>query len=205
MNKKKPRHFKCLSTCADHYAAEYRRGDWAGVPEGPPWAIDAWGLGCLIQEVYRGVPLSRTDQLRETEHIPQVLLKDYQKLLGSQPARRYNPKKLVENSSLFANKLVETITFLDNLTLKDSIEKEQFFRHLPRVLEGLAKAPVEKKILPQICEALEFASAPALAVSPMLHAARDLPDDVFAAKVTPTIVKLYNSTDKARKVISCVF
>ena len=41
-----------------------RRGDWAGVPEGPPWAIDAWGLGCLIQEVYRGVPLSRTDQLR---------------------------------------------------------------------------------------------------------------------------------------------
>jgi hypothetical protein len=44
-------------------------------------------------------------------------------LLGSQPARRYNPKKLVENSSLFANKLVETITFLDNLTLKDSIEK----------------------------------------------------------------------------------
>jgi SCY1-like protein 1 len=53
---------------------------------------------------------------------------------------------------------VETITFLDNLTLKDSIEKEQFFRHLPRVLEGLAKAPVEKKILPQICESLVFAT-----------------------------------------------
>ena len=38
---------------------EYRRGDWASVPEGPPWAIDAWGLGCLIQEVYRGEPLGR--------------------------------------------------------------------------------------------------------------------------------------------------
>jgi len=73
--------------------------------------------------VYRGQSLARTDQLRETDHIPEVLLKDYQRLLGSQPARRYNPKKLVENSSLFANKLVETITFLDNLTLKDSIEK----------------------------------------------------------------------------------
>ena len=119
---------------------------------------------------------------------------------GSQPAKRYNPKKLVDNSSLFANKLVETITFLDNLSLKDSIEKEQFFRNLPRVMESLAKAPVERKILPQICEALEFGSAPALAVSPMLHAARNLSDDVFAAKVTPSIVKLFASTDKQLRV-----
>ena len=179
---------------------EYRRGDWASVPEGPPWAVDAWGLGCLIQEVYRGEPLGRTDQLREIDHVPQVLLKDYQRLLGSQPAKRYNPKKLVENSSLFANKLVETIAFLDTLTLKDSIEKEQFFRNLPRVLETLAKAPVERKILPQIAEALEFGSAPALAVAPMLHAARDLPDADFAKKVTPSLVKLFASADKALRV-----
>ena len=31
---------------------EYRRGDWAGIPGGPPWAIDAWGLGCLICLLY---------------------------------------------------------------------------------------------------------------------------------------------------------
>lgn len=74
---------------------EYRRGDWAGIPGGPPWAIDAWGLGCLIQEVYRGGAISRTDQLREVDHIPQVLLKDYQRLLATAPERRYNPKKLV--------------------------------------------------------------------------------------------------------------
>jgi SCY1-like protein 1 len=34
----------------------------------------------------------------------------------------------------------------------------------------------------------------------MLHAARDLPDAVFAAKVTPCIVKLYTSADKAVRV-----
>jgi len=32
--------------------------------------------------VYRGQSLARTDQLRETDHIPEVLLKDYQRLLG---------------------------------------------------------------------------------------------------------------------------
>ena len=181
---------------------EYRRGDWAGIPGGPPWAIDAWGLGCLIQEVYRGGAISRTDQLREVDHIPQVLLKDYQRLLATAPERRYNPKKLVENSNLFSNKLVETITFLDNLTLKDSIEKEQFFRHLPRVMESLAKAPVQRKILPQIGEALVFGSAPALAVSPMLHAAEGLSDDDFAAKVTPTIVKLFAKETSGSKETS---
>jgi len=31
-----------------------------------------------------------------------------------------------------------------------------------------------------------------------VQAARDLPTDVFAKKVTPCIVKLYASTDKAR-------
>ena len=27
------------------------------VKESPPWAVDAWGLGCLLQELYSGAPL----------------------------------------------------------------------------------------------------------------------------------------------------
>lgn len=175
---------------------EFRRGDWVSIPEGPPWAIDAWGLGCLIQEVYSGGALRGTDQLREISCIPQALLKDYQRLLGSQPARRYNPKKLIENATLFSNKLVDTITFVNNLALKDSIEKERFFGHLPRVLEQLAKAPVEKKIMPMLCDALKFNQAPHHAILPMLIAAEGVPDDNFEKIVVPTVMKLYESPDK---------
>ena len=121
----------------------------------------------------------RTDQLRETDRIPQLLLKDYQRLLGSQPAKRYNPKKLVDNSALFANKLVETITFLDTLSLKDAIEKEQFFRNLPRVMESLAKAPVERKILPMICEALDGRLGEAL------HDPGEVPDCLLYTSPSP--------------------
>jgi SCY1-like protein 1 len=179
---------------------EYRRGDWQSVPEGPPWAIDSWGLGCLIREVYGGGAMTSAEDLRDIQHIPKVLLKEYQKLLGSQPARRYNPKKLIENSSLFENKLVETISFIDNLSLKDAIEKEYFFRHLPRVMEGLATVTVERKILPKLCQALEFGAAPALAITPMLQAAKNLPVEVWKKKVIPTIVKLYDKTDRAVRV-----
>jgi SCY1-like protein 1 len=179
---------------------EYRRGDWQSIPQGPPWAIDSWGLGCLIREVYGGGAMTSAEELRDIQHIPKVLLKEYQKLLGSQPARRYNPKKLIENSSLFENKLVETIAFIDNLSLKDAIEKEYFFRHLPRVMEGLATVTVERKILPKLCSALEFGAAPALAITPMLQAAKNLPIEVFEKKIIPTIVKLYDKTDRAIRV-----
>ena len=36
------------------------------VKDGPAWAVDAWGLGCLMQEVYSGAPLARTEDLRNT-------------------------------------------------------------------------------------------------------------------------------------------
>jgi SCY1-like protein 1 len=175
---------------------EYRRGDWVSIPEGPPWAIDAWGLGCLIQEVYSGGALRGTDQLREIDCIPKTLLKDYQRLLGSQPTRRYNPKKLIENSSLFANKLVETITFINNLALKDSIEKERFFGSLPRVLDTLAPAPVQKKILPMLCDALAFNQAPHHAILPMLLAAEEIPREKYQELVIPTVFKLFEVQDK---------
>lgn len=36
------------------------------IKDGPAWAVDAWGLGCLMQEVYSGRPLERTEDLRNT-------------------------------------------------------------------------------------------------------------------------------------------
>ena len=86
------------------------------------------------------------------------------------------------------------------MSLKDANEKEYFFSHLPRVMEGLATVTVERKILPKLCSALEFGAAPALAITPMLQAAKNLPIEVFEKKIIPTIVKLYDKTDRAIRV-----
>ena len=48
------------------------------VRESPPWAVDAWGLGCLMQELYSGQPLARMEDLRNTEPVPKELLQYYQ-------------------------------------------------------------------------------------------------------------------------------
>jgi SCY1-like protein 1 len=48
------------------------------VRESPPWAVDAWGLGCLMQELYSGAPLARMEDLRNTDPIPKDVLQYYQ-------------------------------------------------------------------------------------------------------------------------------
>lgn len=186
---------------ADQYKPEdVRKNDFATVRASPPWAVDAWGLGCLIQEVFSGKPLARTEELRNTDVIPQVLLREYQRLLGSQPARRLNPSKLVSNGAFFENKLVESIRFLENLTMKDTAEKESYFRRLPAAMETLPKPIVQHKVLPILTSALEFGSAPALALPAMLAAAQDLPAEEYQAKIVPTLVKLFASPDRQVRV-----
>ncbi len=56
------------------------------------------------------------------DHIPKELLQYYQRLLASQPARRLNPKQLLE-AGVLKNRLAEATSFLENLALKDSMEK----------------------------------------------------------------------------------
>ncbi|RCV27889.1 hypothetical protein SETIT_5G361100v2 [Setaria italica] len=176
---------------------ELTKSDWASIRKSPPWAIDSWGLGCLIYELFSGAKLARTEDLRNIASIPKSLLPDYQRLLNSTPSRRLNPSKLIDNSEFFQNKLVETIQFMEVLNLKDSVEKDSFFRKLPNIAEQLPREIVLKKLLPVLASSLEFGSAAAPALTVLLKMGSWLPADQFSIKVLPTIVKLFASNDRA--------
>ena len=53
--------------------AEVAKEDWEAVSQSPPWAIDSWGLGCLMQEAFSATPLKRTEDLRNLDHIPKPI------------------------------------------------------------------------------------------------------------------------------------
>ncbi|KAJ4840953.1 hypothetical protein Tsubulata_026935 [Turnera subulata] len=179
---------------------ELAKSDWAVIRKSPPWAIDSWGLGCLIYELFSGSKLGKTEELRNTASIPKSLLQDYQRLLSSTPSRRMNIAKLIENSEYFQNKLVDTIHFMEILTLKDSVEKDTFFRKLPNLAEQLPRQIVLKKLLPLLASALEFGSAAAPALTALLKMGSWLSTEEFSIKVLPTIVKLFSSNDRAIRV-----
>ncbi|XP_077214839.1 kinase family with ARM repeat domain-containing protein isoform X2 [Tasmannia lanceolata] len=178
---------------------ELQKSDWTTIRKSPPWAIDSWGLGCLIYELYSGRKLAKMEELRNAVHIPKSLLPDYQRLLNSHSSRRLNPSKL-DNSEYFQNKLVETIQFMEVLNLKDSVEKDTFFRKLPNLAEQLPRQIVLKKLLPQLASALEFGSAAAPALTTLLKMGAWLSTDEFSVKILPTIVKLFASNDRAIRV-----
>ncbi|KAJ0466029.1 putative protein kinase SCY1-SCYL1 family [Helianthus annuus] len=179
---------------------ELAKSDWATIRKSPPWAIDSWGLGCLIYEIFTGLKLSKTEELRNTASIPKSLLPDYQRLLSSMPSRRLNSSKLVDNCEYFQNKLVDTIHFMEILNLKDSVEKDTFFRKLPTLAEQLPREIVLKKLLPLLASALEFGSAAAPALTAYLKMGAWLSSEEFNKKVLPTIVKLFASNDRAIRV-----
>ncbi|GMI90509.1 cytoplasmic tRNA export protein [Hibiscus trionum] len=179
---------------------ELAKSDWATIRKSPPWAIDSWGLGCLIYEIFSGMKLGKTEELRNTASIPKSLLPDYQRLLSSTPSRRLNTSKLIENSEYFQNKLVDTIHFMEILSLKDSVEKDTFFRKLPNLAEQLPRQIVLKKLLPLLASALEFGSAVATALTALLKMGSWLSAEEFSLKVLPTIVKLFASNDRAVRV-----
>ncbi|CAF1870263.1 unnamed protein product [Brassica napus] len=180
---------------------EMVKSDWVAIRKSPPWAIDSWGLGCLIYELFSGSKLGKTEELRNTVGIPKSLLPDYQRLLSSMPSRRLNTSKLLENGEYFQNKLVDTIHFMDILNLKDSVEKDTFFRKLPNVAEQLPREIVLKKLLPLLASSLEFGSAVAPALTALLKMGSWLSTEDFKVKVVlPTIVKLFASNDRAIRV-----
>ncbi len=74
---------------------------------------------------------------------------DYQRLLASQPTRRLNTAKLAESSAL-RTKLVDTISFMESLAVKDSNEKDSFFKRLPTVLPTLPLPVVQRKVCKSI-------------------------------------------------------
>lgn len=81
---------------ADQYKPEeMRKGAWDVLREAPPWcaaargcvgfplparltcvsaarAVDAWGVGCLIQEIFSAHKMARTEELRDLSRIPLV-------------------------------------------------------------------------------------------------------------------------------------
>ncbi|CAJ1822349.1 unnamed protein product [Sphenostylis stenocarpa] len=223
---------------------ELAKSDWDAIKKSPPWAIDSWGMGCLIYEVFSGLRLGKTEELRNTGSIPKSLLPDYQRLLSSLPSRRLNTSKLIENSGerslidlyliiygngspnivvvlplslrdscvlcfeffnngyaeYFQNKLVDTIHFMEILSLKDSVERDTFFRKLPNLAEQLPRQIVLKKLLPLLASALEFGSAAASALTALLKMGSWLSAEEFNVKVLPTIVKLFASNDRAIRV-----
>ena len=180
---------------AQYKPGEVAKSDWEAVRGGPAWAVDAWGLGCFIQEIYSGSSLARMEDLRTTDNIPQTLLPYYQRLLASAAPKRLNSAKILE-SGVLKSKLGDTMAFLENLALKDSMEKDTFFKRLPSSLPSIPEPVAQRKLLPLLASALEFGGAPPVALGALLTIGEGMTEEERGKQVVPILTKLFASHDR---------
>lgn len=202
-----------------HYLpGEAQRGEWAAALSAsagaPPWAVDAWGLGCLVAEAFGGRVLPASPgALREAATLlPPELVKDYQRLLASAPARRLNPSALADSPAL-RTPPVRALAFLDSLAVRDATEKDAFFRggggaggteengyntpataaenSLAAALPRFPPVVAQRRLLPALGAAVEFGGAPPSAVPPLLQIAASLDDAAFERTAAPLLARLF--------------
>ena len=126
----------------------------------PDWSLDCWMFGCLIFEIFQGLipenssgkPFYKTS----TSNIPSSLLPQYKELLSSNPNHRPTFAKLIKHSPFFQNNTITTALFLETIALKDSFEKDAFFRKLSTNLDSFPKSFNKYKILPHLVEVFFF-------------------------------------------------
>ena len=176
-------------------SGELGRSEWEVLADGPVWAVDSWGLGCLMQETFSGSLMTAKEDLKRIDCIPQTLKPYYQKLLATQPARRMNPKDILD-AGVLKSDLLLVVAFLQNLAVKDAMEKDAFFKSLQTKLNDVPDVISQKKILPLLASSLEYGGAPPSALSTLVSLSKTLTAEEKEAVVVPVIVKLFSSPDR---------
>lgn len=166
-------------------------------------AVDAYGLGCLIWEIFNGI-LPNAGALRNPGKIPKNLVAAYNGLMNQQPSRRLSPDKFIKackNSEGFMdNHFVETLIFLEQIQIKDLAEKTKFFADLTPKLDDFPRNLCLFKIFPELLNSFEFGNAGSSILPPLFKLGKLLEEGEYQKKLIPIVVKLFSSSDRATRM-----
>uniref|UniRef100_A0A182YH42 N-terminal kinase-like protein n=1 Tax=Anopheles stephensi TaxID=30069 RepID=A0A182YH42_ANOST len=163
---------------------------------------DMWGLGCLVWESFNG-PLKTRGNLKNIEGIPKSLAPLYCELVGAAPASRPNPADVITKcrkpGGFFKNDLVDSLLFLEEIQIKDKVEKMRFFSALTAQIDNFPDNVCRHKILPQLITAYEYGDAGSAVLAPMFKLGRLLEEAEYQKRIVPCVVKLFASTDRVTR------
>ncbi|PZC75500.1 hypothetical protein B5X24_HaOG206041 [Helicoverpa armigera] len=163
---------------------------------------DMWGLGCLIWEAYDG-PLKNQPALKTTDNIPKQLCTLYCELVSANPASRPNPADIITRcrkmGGFFKNDLIDTMLFLEEIQIKDKVEKGKFFSTLSSYLDNFPESVCVHKILPQLLTAFHYGDAGSFVLAPMFKLGKLLDDADYQKQIVPCVIKLFASNDRTTR------
>ena len=110
---------------------EVTKGGWEAIKRHPLAAVDAYGLGILVFEVYNG-NFAGGDQVGRTTNIPPKMQQSYKRLCAANPKLRLSPAHFVEQGKkeggFFQTPLIRLTEDMANLGLKTEAERDEFIK-----------------------------------------------------------------------------
>ncbi|XP_015376715.1 PREDICTED: N-terminal kinase-like protein [Diuraphis noxia] len=168
-----------------------------------PFSIDIWGLGVLIWEIFNG-PLGNQSALKIPKKIPKEILTIYPKLVAVDPMNR--PSYDIVTSTLreqgyFGNDLEKTMTSLSQYHILDDFQRIAFLEKLPNLLETYPKNIALYNVLPSLLEMFNYVKEQKIIFPSMIKLSTMLDDQEFEEKIVPCIIKLFESNDRATRLL----
>lgn len=110
-------------------APEIAKSGWATIRRHPVSAVDSYGFGLLIFEVFNGCTIGN-EQIGQTKNIPPTMHQSYRRLLNANPTARLSVSHFRDqgrrSGGFFETPLIRLSEGIESLGLKSDGEREDF-------------------------------------------------------------------------------
>ncbi|KAL1955991.1 hypothetical protein VTO42DRAFT_7891 [Malbranchea cinnamomea] len=182
---------------------EIANGGWDVVKRNPLHAVDSYGLGTLIFEVFNG-SFRGSDQAGQTTNIPPSMHQSYKRLMNPNPKLRLSVANFLEqgkrSGGFFVSPLIRLTQDIESLGLKSNEERDEFISELDEMWDDFPEEFFKAKVLPELLKSVEFGGGGPKVLSVILKIGSKLSEDEYASKLTPVIVRLFANPDRLLRV-----
>ncbi|ORX48387.1 ARM repeat-containing protein [Piromyces finnis] len=184
---------------------EVRRESWGVLQKYPLHVLDAYDFGCLIYELFNNTDICDPSDVRNLSKIPEVVKPYYKTLLHENPNYRSSVAQFLDGcmqkNGFFDTPFVKACLFLENISVKEKTEKEQFIRNLSNSIDSFPTEFSKHKILPELIKALEYGAGGSRVLLPILKLGASLSKEEYDKVILGSIVKMYGSPDRQMRLM----
>ncbi|KAF2461490.1 armadillo-type protein [Lineolata rhizophorae] len=176
---------------------------WDAVKRAPVYAVDSYNYGTLMFEVFNGTA-SNGPQGIQTKNIPPSMQQGYRRLLNQNPKARLSVGQFLDqgerNGGFFQTPLIQLTEGIDNLGLKNDAERDEFLSQLDELTDDFPEEFFKMKVLPELLKSVEFGGGGPKVFGVVMKISTKLSDDEWDSRITPVVVRLFTSPDRALRV-----
>lgn len=182
---------------------EVSNSSWEIIKRNPIHAVDAYNFGTLIIEVFNG-SFTGAEQVGQTKNLPPSMHQSYKRLINPNPKVRPSIAHFLDqgrrNGGFFQTPLIQITEDIENLGLKADAERDELLSQLDEVSDDFPEDFFKMKVLPELLKSIEFGGGGPKVFGVVMKISSKLSDEEYDAQITPVIVRLFASPDRAIRV-----